>query len=182
MVKSNGPANRDIRHFIRNQDTGLLEDRSQDIRNLALSPTLRLRQDNLYHLIDMCERNGEALTKDGKYDGVCARLETMQPIEPFVIDLQKEDNLSTTIKNTVTALEQAGRVTSYKFTELGPTSWLGTVTGPMANGTYKARTARDNLLKNAELVLTCTTLYSKLWEERSTLCLKYSEKKKKNRH
>ncbi len=145
VVKSNGPANRDIRHFIRNQNTGLLEDRSQDIRNLALSPTLRLRQDNLYHLIDMCERNGEALTKDGKYNGVRARLETMQPIEPFVIDLQKEDNQSTTIKNTIKALEQAGRVKSYKFTELGPTSWLGTVTGPMANGTYKGTTARDNL-------------------------------------
>ncbi len=145
VVKSNGPANRDIRHFIRNQNTGLLEDRSQDIRNLALSPTLRLRQDNLYHLIDMCERNGEALTKDGKYNGVRARLETMQPIEPFVIDLQKEDNQSTTIKNTIKALEQAGRVKSYKFTELGPTSWLGTVTGPMANGTYKGITARDNL-------------------------------------
>lgn len=145
VVKSNGPANRDIRHFIRNQDTGLLEDRSQDIRNLALSPTIRLRQDNLYHLIDMCERNGEALTKDGKYNGVRARLETMQPIEPFVIDLQKEDNGSTTIKNTIKALEQDGRVKAYKFTELGPTSWLGTVTGPMANGTYKATTARDNL-------------------------------------
>ena len=145
VVKSNGPANRDIRHFIRNQNTGLLEDRSQDIRNLALSPTLRLRQDNLYQLIDMCERNGEALTKDGKYNGVRARLETMQPIEPFVIDLQKEDNHNTTIKNTITALEQAGRVKSYKFTELGPTSWLGTVTGPMANGTYKGTTARDNL-------------------------------------
>ena len=145
VVKSNGPANRDIRHFIRNQNTGLLEDRSQDIRNLALSPTLRLRQDNLYHLIDMCERNGEALTKEGKYNGVRARLETMQPIEPFVIDLQKEDNHNTTIKNTITALEQAGRVKSYKFTELGPTSWLGTVTGPMANGTYKGITARDNL-------------------------------------
>jgi len=145
VVKSNGPANRDIRHFIRNQNTGLLEDRSQDIRNLALSPTLRLRQDNLYQLIDMCERNGEALTKDGKYNGVRARLETMQPIEPFVIDLQKEDNQSTTIKNTIKALEQAGRVKSYKFTELGPTSWLGTVTGPMANGTYKGTTARDNL-------------------------------------
>ena len=145
VVKSNGPANRDIRHFIRNQNTGLLEDRSQDIRNLALSPTIRLRQDNLYHLIDMCERNGEALTKDGKYNGVRARLETMQPIEPFVIDLQKEDNQSTTIKNTIKALEQAGRVKSYKFTELGPTSWLGTVTGPMSNGTYVATTARDNL-------------------------------------
>ena len=145
VVKSNGPANRDIRHFIRNQNTGLLEDRSQDIRNLALSPTLRLRQDNLYHLIDMCERNGEALTKEGKYNGVRARLETMQPIEPFVIDLQKEDNHNTTIKNTITALEQAGRVKSYKFTELGPTSWLGTVTGPMSNGTYVATTARDNL-------------------------------------
>jgi len=145
VVKSNDTANRDIRHFIRNQNTGLLEDRSQDIRNLALSPTLRLRQDNLYQLIDMCERNGEALTKDGKYNGVRARLETMQPIEPFVIDLQKEDNQSTTIKNTIKALEQAGRVKSYKFTELGPTSWLGTVTGPMANGTYKGTTARDNL-------------------------------------
>jgi len=69
----------------------------------------------------------------------------MQPIEPFVIDLQKEDNGSTTIKNTIKALEQDGRVKAYKFTELGPTSWLGTVTGPMANGTYKATTARDNL-------------------------------------
>jgi hypothetical protein len=145
VVKSNGPANRDIRHFIRNQDTGLLEDRSQDIRNLALSPTIRLRQDNIYQLIEMCERNGEALTKDGKYDGVFERLRTMQAIEPFVIALKNESLGRTTIKNTVTALETEGRILGYKFTALGPNKWLGTMTGPMANKTYVAITARDNL-------------------------------------
>ena len=69
VVKSNGPANRDIRHFIRNQDTGLLEDRSQDIRNLALSSSIRQRIDYMYQFIELCEQNGHAVTKGGKDDG-----------------------------------------------------------------------------------------------------------------
>ena len=143
VVKSNGPANRDIRHFIRNQDTGLLEDRSQDIRNLALSETVRLRQEHMYQFIEWCEFNGEALTKDGKYDGVFARLETTPSQEPFVIALKAFQ--STTLKNTVTALEQAGRVKGYKFSTSGEKKWLGTMDGAMANKVYEARTARDNL-------------------------------------
>ena len=69
----------------------------------------------------------------------------MQPIEPFVIALQNESLGRTTIKNTVTALEQAGRISGYKFTALGPNKWLGTMNGPMANEVYEARTARGNL-------------------------------------
>ena len=41
VVKSNGPANREIRHFIRNPDTGLLEDRSVDIRMVNQSNTVQ---------------------------------------------------------------------------------------------------------------------------------------------
>ena len=143
VVKSNGPANRDIRHFIRNQNTGLLEDRSQDIRNLALSETVRLRQDHMYQFIEMCELNGEALTKGGKYDGVFERLKSTESVEPFVIALKGFEQ--TTLKNTVTALEQAGRVKAYKFTPTGEKKVLGTMDGPMSEKKYKATTARDNL-------------------------------------
>ena len=34
VVKSNGPARRDIRHFVRDMYSGLLEDRSEDITRL----------------------------------------------------------------------------------------------------------------------------------------------------
>ena len=56
VVKSNGPANREIRHFIRNPDTGLLEDRSVDIRSLAMSSAVRER---ITHVVDFCSHERE---------------------------------------------------------------------------------------------------------------------------
>jgi 5S rRNA maturation endonuclease (ribonuclease M5) len=142
VVKSNGPANRDIRHFIRNQDTGLLEDRSQDIRNLALSSSIRQRIDYMYQFIELCEQNGHAVTKGGKDDGVFESIRVATLREPCVIGLKGIGE--STIKGAVTQLQETGRIDVYRLTQGGAKKWLGTMDGAMANGTYEARTAREN--------------------------------------
>lgn len=142
VVKSNGPANRDIRHFIRNSNTGLLEDRSVDIRNLALSSTVMLRLEYMYQFIAMCEENGMAVTKGGGDDGAFEELRISSSSEPFVLELKEVGD--TTIKNTITMLLNMNRIKTYKFTQTGPKKWLGTKDGPMSQGIYEARTAREN--------------------------------------
>jgi len=142
VVKSNGPANRDIRHFIRNSNTGLLEDRSVDIRNLALSSTVMLRLEYMYQFIAMCEENGMAVTKGGGDDGAFEELRISSSTEPFVLELKEVGD--TTIKNTITMLLNMDRIKTYKFTQTGPKKWLGTKDGPMSQGIYEARTAREN--------------------------------------
>jgi hypothetical protein len=143
VVKSNGPANREIRHFIRNQSSGLLEDRSVDIKNLALSSTVMLRLEYMYQFIAMCEENGMAVTKGGGDDGAFEELRISSSTEPFILELKEVG--ASTIKNTITMLLNKGRIKTYKFTQTGKKAWLGTKDGPMSQGIYEARTARENL-------------------------------------
>ncbi len=142
VVKSNGPANREIRHFIRNQSSGLLEDRSVDIRNLALSTTVRLRLEYMYEFISMCEEHGMAITKGGSDDGAYEAIRVSSSTEPCVLALKEVS--SSTIKNTITALQEEGRIDTYKLSQTGPKKWLGTKIGVMSQGIYEARTAREN--------------------------------------
>ena len=145
VVKSNGPANRDIRHFIRNPNTGLLEDRSEDIRstNSKMSENFRRRMQHMQDFIAMMEREGSAVTKAGANDGAFVTLETSASGEPCVIAL-KGIGLST-VKDTITALQEADRVGSYRLTQSGAKQWLGVTGGSLSTGEYEARTARDNL-------------------------------------
>ncbi len=143
VVKSNGPANRDIRHFIRNPNTGLLEDRSEDIRNLALSEAVRSRLQHMFDFLAMMEADGNAVTKGGANDGAFEAIETSSSGEPFVIALKPFRE--STIKNTITALQEAGRVDTYRLTQSGASKWLGVTGGPLSRGEYEARTARENL-------------------------------------
>ena len=72
VVKSNGVANRDIRHFIRNPNNGLLEDRSVDVRNIIGSEVVRNRIEYVFRFIETQEAAGVHMTKDGNIDGVWA--------------------------------------------------------------------------------------------------------------
>ena len=143
VVKANGPANRDIRHFIRNPNTGLLEDRSEDIRNLALSETARNRLQHMFDFLAMMENDGNAVTKGGANDGAHEAIRTSSSGEPCVIALKVY--AETTVKNTITALQEAGRVDTHRLTQSGASKWLGVTGGPLSRGEYEARTARENL-------------------------------------
>ena len=142
VVKSNGPANREIRHFIRNQSSGLLEDRSVDIRNLALSTAVRLRLEHMYEFISMCEEHGMAVTKGGSDDGAYEAIRVSSSSEPCVLALKEVS--SSTIKNTITTLQEEGRIDVYRLSQGGVKKWLGTMNGVMSQGIYEARTAREN--------------------------------------
>jgi len=143
VVKANGPANRDIRHFIRNPNTGLLEDRSEDIRNLALSDAVRNRLQHMFDFLAMMEADGNAVTKGGANDGAHEAIRTSSSGEPCVIALKHIGE--STVKNTITALQEAGRVDTYRLTQSGVSKWLGVTGGPLSRGEYEARTARENL-------------------------------------
>jgi len=143
VVKANGPANRDIRHFIRNPNTGLLEDRSEDIRNLALSEAVRNRLQHMFDFLSMMENNGNAVTRGGANDGAFEAIRTSSSGEPCVIALKVCGE--STVKNTITALQEAGRVDTYRLTQSGASKWLGVAGGPLSRGEYEARTARENL-------------------------------------
>ena len=144
VVKSNGPANRDIRHFIRNPDTGLLEDRSVDIASLILSQTQRDRLAHLVDLIRMRENDGRALTHDGKNDGVYNVVQESEPTEPCIIAL-KNAGKRTTVKELVTKAMEQGMIRKYALTTSGEEKWLGTMDGPLARGEYERQTGRDNI-------------------------------------
>tara|TARA_R100000951_G_scaffold16512_1_gene12994 strand:+ start:8620 stop:10848 length:2229 start_codon:yes stop_codon:yes gene_type:complete len=143
VVKSNGPANREIRHFIRNQDTGLLEDRSDDVRSLQMSSTVRDRMKHIIDFVQMREDQGLAITLGGMHDGIYQVAQSLEQIEPCIIAITQAG--STTVKETTKQAMQQGRLGKFKLTPTGPEKWIGTTSGPLAQGTYIASTARDNV-------------------------------------
>ena len=132
VVKSNGVANRDIRHFIRNPNNGLLEDRSEDIRGIIGSEVVRNRIEYVFRFIETQEAAGVHMTKDGNIDGVWATIAATPDANINAANLRNENgNSRTTIKNTVSALLQAGRVGLYKKTYHGKKQFLGVVGGEL---------------------------------------------------
>jgi hypothetical protein len=143
VVKSNGPANREIRNFVRNPDTGLLEDRSQDIANLQGSNIVRERVEFVYEFIRIRELEGKAVTKGGATDGIFESARTAEPTEPCVIAMQSLSE--STVKQIVTKLQNMGRVDTYRQSPQGAKKWLGVSGGPLDSGIYQARTGRENI-------------------------------------
>tara|TARA_R100001509_G_scaffold142184_1_gene97475 strand:+ start:8099 stop:10282 length:2184 start_codon:yes stop_codon:yes gene_type:complete len=131
VVKSNGPAKRDIRHFIRNPNTGLLEDKSVDLANVGASAVQRNRLEYVFAFIRDREDRGIPVTKGGAVDGIYAQIQSA-PVDDI-----NAGNLSglgeTTIKNAVTKLQNEGRVDGFKRTRNGPRKWLGVVGGVLSN-------------------------------------------------
>ena len=143
VVKSNGPANRDIRHFIRNPNTGLLEDRSVDIRSLAMSLTVRTRLEQITEFVSMRENEGRAVAVGGG-DGLFNAVQESTLQEPCVIYL-KNAGQSSTINAAIRSAQEAGLIRTYRLTSAGTERWLGTMDGPLARGEYEAQTGRDNI-------------------------------------
>ena len=143
VVKSNGPANREIRHFIRNPDTGLLEDRSMDIRSLAMSSTVRDRLQHIAEFVRMREDEGRAVAHGGS-DGLYNAVQESNSGEPCVIYL-KNAGKSSTIGEAVTEACRLGLIRKYTMTAGGSERWLGTMDGPFSRGEYERQTGRDNI-------------------------------------
>ena len=143
VVKSNGPANREIRNFVRDPNTGLLEDRSQDIANLQGSNIVRERIEFVYEFIRLRELEGKAVTKGGATDGIFESARTAEPTEPCIIAMQSLSE--STVKQIVTKLQNMGRVDTYRQSPQGAKKWLGVSGGPLDTGVYQARTGRENI-------------------------------------
>jgi hypothetical protein len=139
VVKSNGPANRDIRHFVRDTFTGLLEDRTEQIRNLHSGNQNQARKDALFQWIRNCEDHGRALCQRGGADGVLERLSDSDA--PALLNGLSQSSLDRIVRELI----QERRIEKYSFSTTGGRKWLGTTDGLMSQGLYEARTARDNV-------------------------------------
>jgi hypothetical protein len=139
VVKSNGPANRDIRHFVRDTYTGLLEDRTEQIKNLTTNDQAAMRREAMFMWISDCEANGRALCQRGGADSIIERLSDSET--PTMLSGLGQS----TIDRIVQSLISERRIEKYSFSTSGGRKWLGTTNGLMSQGLYEARTARDNV-------------------------------------
>ena len=128
VVKSNGPANREIRHFIRNPDTGLLEDRTVDLRSSRqVMEKVKSREEYLFALVADRESRGIQMTIGGGTDGVPEAIRTATHDDINAANLKRW--AKNTIIQSVNKLMNEGRIGRYKTTRNGPRKWLGVVGG-----------------------------------------------------
>jgi len=128
VVKSNGPANREIRHFIRNPDTGLLEDRTVDLKSSRqVMEKVKSREEYLFALVADRESRGIQMTMDGGTNGVPEAIRTASHDDINAFNLKRW--AKSTILASVNKLMNDGRIGRYKTTRNGPRKWLGVVGG-----------------------------------------------------
>ncbi len=129
VVKSNGPANRDFRHFMRNQDTGLLEDRTADLTSVQYSQTVRDRLDLVFNFVAEREAHGNPVTKGGKTDGLFEMIRIAPEDDLLAANIRLLNLSSDTLEGDITKLQKSGRVGQYKITRSGPKKFIGVVGG-----------------------------------------------------
>ena len=139
VVKSNGPASRNVRHFVRDPLTGLLNDRTDEIAAMNTGTALEMKLTAMYDWIIECENNGVALTHMSGNNGVHKRSEDADAPE-VLRGVSKH-----TLERYVRDLQQEGRIDKFQLTATGGRIWLGSVEGPMSRGEYEAVTGRDNV-------------------------------------
>ena len=139
VVKSNGPASRNVRHFVRDSMTGLLNDRTEEISSLNSGTVLEMKMDAMADWIIHCEREGVALTHMSGNNGVHKRSEDADAPE-ILQGVGKQ-----TLEGYVRTLQQDNRIDKFQLTTTGGKVWLGAVDGPMNRGEYEAVTGRDNI-------------------------------------
>ena len=139
VVKSNGPADRGIKHFIRDMFTGLLEDKSEQLSSIHSGSEMDMRVDRLYNWIRECEEEGRALTQMGDTNSIIVRLE--EPDAPEVLRNLEQSTLNTYCQH----LQRSGRIAKYNLSGQGRRVWLGVEGGSLSRGEYIPTTARDNV-------------------------------------
>jgi hypothetical protein len=140
VVKSNGPANRNIRHFVRNSYSGLLEDKTEEIKRLHSGTNREIKKDALFSWIATCEREGRALTQQSGADAIGQRLASDHDAPQVLQNLTQRS-----IDGIVRELIREARIGKYAFSTSGGRKWLGTTDGVMSRGEYEATTATDNV-------------------------------------
>jgi len=133
VVKSNGPANREFRHFIRNPNTGLLEDRSQDIVAVKFSLTVRNRLDLIFKFVEERELSGHPVTKGGNTDGLYEMVRIAPEDDMTAANLKLMNLSRDTFEKDVTKLQNANRIGAFRVTRVGPKKFLGVVGGSLHN-------------------------------------------------
>lgn len=127
VVKSNGPANRNIRKFIRNPETGLLEDRTDNLKESAqISSTMR-RQEYLLNFIRRMEEEGRYFTHGGKEDGLHVAIEDAPHMDIDAANLKGTSQ--ETIVKTVRSMLNDGVLGKYGKTRNAIKKYLGVVGG-----------------------------------------------------
>ena len=129
VVKSNGPAKRDVRHFIRNPNTGLLEDRTIDVTNTGRSAIQKNRIEYVFSFIMDRENRNIPVTKSGVHDGIYEKIQSAPVDDIPAGNLQGLGR--TTIEDCVRKLQNENRIDAYKRTKNGPRKWLGVVGGQL---------------------------------------------------
>ena len=143
VVKSNGPANRDIRNFVRDPNTGLLVDRTKDLNQIKDTPEAQRRIEYARQVIELQEIEGMAITKASTVDGIWVTIKDSPSVEPCYIALQGLS--ASTVEEYVTKLLKRGKVEQHSLSTSGPRKFLGIKNGPLSSGEYIPRTGRDNV-------------------------------------
>ena len=140
VVKSNGPANRSIRHFIRDMFSGLLVDKSEEIQRLHTGSNREIKKSALMTWITTCENEGRAMTQQSGADALLQRMSADHDA-PKVLNNCTQRMLDSLVRELI----QEGLLAKYSFSVSGGRKWLGACDGPMSRGEYEAETARDNV-------------------------------------
>ena len=140
VVKSNGPANRSIRHFVRDMHSGLLVDRSDDIQRLHTGSNREIKKSALHGWITTCENEGRAMTQQSGADALLQRMAS-DVDAPKVLHNSTQRMLDGLVRDLIID----GLIAKYSFSVSGGRKWLGACDGPMSRGEYEAETARDNV-------------------------------------
>ena len=125
VVKSNGPVNREIRIFVRNEESGLLEGTSQDISIVdEEDKVLRLR--SVIYVIRDAAKNGNPFTVTGE-DGFVAREGELPP--------ELKNVSQSTFRRYVSELIDDRKIVRVRLKEnTGQAKYLDVPDGPFAHG------------------------------------------------
>ena len=129
VVKSNGPANRNIRHFVRNSYSGLLEDKTEEIKRLHSGTNREIKKDALFAWIATCEREGRALTQQSGADAIGQRLASDHDA-PQVLQNLTQRSIDGIVRELIREAELGN------IFNIGGRKWLGTTDG-VVSGEYE---------------------------------------------
>ena len=150
VVKSNGVANREIRRFVRNANTGLLEDRTVEMNTARSeskrSPEVRAKMDIIYDWVVECEEEGKPLTISTKDKGIidfAFNQPDWNEKATVIKDMcfrdgnkrhpKKEKSAIQSITGYVNDLIGEGKIKKFKLTRGGTYTYLGTLNGILNN-------------------------------------------------
>ena len=149
VVKSNGVANREIRRFVRNTNTGLLEDRTVDI-NLAsdlskITDKVIKRRNIIFNWIVREEREGNFLTTQGKETGIIDFAFNQPDWDTDADEIRrmcergtdkrnknKEASAQETIRKDIQNLIGEGKIKKFRISKSQGYKWLGTLDGKLS--------------------------------------------------